>query len=89
METAQMRRYQAATAQIRADVADGKVPATVRTFAELHDYVDANEYGNGTGTVRELDAMQGMLDRWIRVGSLRLPDTDRWRAAFAATAPSN
>lgn len=31
--------------EIRADIASGRVPATVSGFAELHDYVDANEYG--------------------------------------------
>jgi hypothetical protein len=31
--------------EIRADVADGTVPATVASFSELHDYVDANCYG--------------------------------------------
>lgn len=31
--------------QIRQDIASGVVPSGVRTFAELHDYVDANEYG--------------------------------------------
>ena len=31
--------------EILADVKLGKVPATVKAFSELHDYVDANEYG--------------------------------------------
>jgi glycosyltransferase involved in cell wall biosynthesis len=31
--------------QILEDIASGVVPATVSTFGELHDYVDANEYG--------------------------------------------
>ena len=31
--------------EIIADIASGRVPATVKTFSELHDYVDANEYG--------------------------------------------
>lgn len=31
--------------EILADMNDGKVPRTVKSFAELHDYVDANEYG--------------------------------------------
>ena len=31
--------------EIAADVAAGTVPADVATFAALHDYVDANEYG--------------------------------------------
>lgn len=33
-------------AQILQDVAAGRVPPTVRSFAELHDYVDANFYGH-------------------------------------------
>jgi hypothetical protein len=32
--------------QILRDVRFGRVPPTVRSFAELHDYVDANGYGN-------------------------------------------
>ncbi len=36
--------------EIRRDIARGTVPATVRTFAELHDYVDANEYGGACET---------------------------------------
>jgi hypothetical protein len=31
--------------EILEDVKSGQVPATVKTFTELHDYVDANEYG--------------------------------------------
>jgi hypothetical protein len=31
-------------AQIAQDQRNGAIPMTVRTFAELHDYVDANEY---------------------------------------------
>lgn len=33
-----------AMTMIDADIASGQVPATVRSFSELHDYVDANEY---------------------------------------------
>jgi hypothetical protein len=32
-------------AEILADIAAGTVPATVASFSELHDYVDANTYG--------------------------------------------
>ena len=32
-------------ADIRADIADGLVPADVSSFSELHDHVDANMYG--------------------------------------------
>lgn len=31
--------------EIRDDVRLGRVPDNVKSFAELHDYVDANEYG--------------------------------------------
>lgn len=31
--------------EIRADVRLGYVPESVSCFSELHDYVDANEYG--------------------------------------------
>ena len=32
-------------AEILEDMAHGPVPVTVANFSELHDYVDANEYG--------------------------------------------
>ena len=32
-------------AEILEDIAAGVVPGTVSSFSELHDYVDANEYG--------------------------------------------
>lgn len=31
--------------EIRHDVKAGVVPASVRSFSRLHDYVDANDYG--------------------------------------------
>jgi hypothetical protein len=34
--------------EIREDVEAGKVPSDVDSFAQLHDYVDANEYGGLT-----------------------------------------
>jgi hypothetical protein len=37
--------YFRAKSEIHADVRNGIVPKTVASFAELHDYVDANEYG--------------------------------------------
>lgn len=35
----------AVKAEIRRDISDGTVPSSVRSFEELHDYVDANMYG--------------------------------------------
>jgi hypothetical protein len=32
-------------AEILEDIASGIVPSTVTSFSDLHDYVDANEYG--------------------------------------------
>ena len=34
-------------AEIDADIQAGLVPATVASFSELHDYVDANDYALG------------------------------------------
>lgn len=31
--------------EVRQSIRIGQVPATVASFSELHDYVDANEYG--------------------------------------------
>lgn len=67
--------------EILADIRQGLVPATVATFAELHDYVDANEYGDLTGwlfsdeeegwtdaDVADMNAVQNTLDTWIKAG---------------------
>jgi len=32
-------------AEVIEDALDGTIPSTVRDFSELHDFVDANEYG--------------------------------------------
>ncbi len=69
--------------EINADIAAGRVPATVKTFSKLHDYVDANEYGGAC----EQDAdcafhsfadsdeatafwnrVQNEVDRWLKAG---------------------
>lgn len=42
--------------EILADIAAGIVPATVRIFSELHDYVDANCYGGTEALLEQLDA---------------------------------
>lgn len=31
--------------EVRRDIQDGLIAVSVRSFSELHDYVDANEYG--------------------------------------------
>jgi len=61
--------------EIEEDMRAGVVPRTVRSFAELHDYVDANAYGGLTGAYAEMSssdlvhfasAVQDELDAWLR-----------------------
>jgi hypothetical protein len=57
--------------EIRADMKDGTVPATVRSFSELHDYVDANEYGvdfDAPLDIEAINAAQTAVDKWIQEG---------------------
>jgi len=67
--------------EIREDVASGRVPAEVASFSELHDYVDANEYGGicDEALVSALsdeqfsaigNVVQDALDAWIKGGGL-------------------
>jgi hypothetical protein len=70
-----------AKTEIRADVANGHVPRTVASFSELHDYVDANEYGGlcnerSDWTNEQGNDVQTRLDEWIKSGVLRI-DLDR------------
>jgi hypothetical protein len=62
--------------EIRADITSGRVPASVASFAELHDYVDANGYG-GAFEVEWNDSdefnafwngVQSAIDAWIKAG---------------------
>lgn len=78
------RSIEQAKREILADIASGRVPADVVTFASLHDYVDANEYGGGCDWFydhfREDDANDGdrlwyhanlvmdAVDSWLRAG---------------------
>lgn len=62
-------------AAIRRDVEAGRVPPTASSFAQLHDYVDANGYGgaflNGAHPVEDTDfwnRVQDELDKWIKSG---------------------
>lgn len=71
--------------EILSDVADGVVPATAKSFAELHDYVDANEYGGafefdfgGEGGEDKVqadcdfwNAVHDACDKWIKDGGLK------------------
>ena len=60
-----------AKSEILADVAAGIVPASVASFSELHQHVDANEYGGAFeydfGGAGGDDAVQADCDFWNKV----------------------
>lgn len=62
-------------AEIDADIARGQVAADVGSFAELHDYVDANEY--------LLQAVPDMDDyaEWIAAHNATADEVNRRLAA--------
>ena len=61
-------KVEQAKREITVDVLRGIVPAGVESFSELHDYVDANEYGDVT--VVTGPAVQDELDAWIKAGGV-------------------
>jgi len=67
-----------AKGEILSDVAKGKVPSTVESFGELHDYVDANEYGGlcdpdlyADEDTEFAQAVQEAVHGWITAGSIK------------------
>lgn len=63
---------------IREDVAAGIVPATVGTFTDLHDYVDANSYllcvpdrPGGTFDLDTINAVTAAVDEALFAGAAR------------------
>jgi len=75
-----------AMSEIEWDVAESKVPSSVRSFEELQDYVDANEYGARYSTWPEdlefdehayicfVHGLENALDAWLQAGR-----PDYWR----------
>jgi hypothetical protein len=76
-------RVERAKNEIKADVAADRIPASeVRGFSDLHDYVDANEYGGlcddmPVDSETKLEAfmamaemVQGEVDEWILSGEM-------------------
>jgi hypothetical protein len=66
--------------EILQDMASGRVPRSVRSFATLHDFVDANEYGgmtdprytrglHGPVLIDMVNRVQNKLDAWLRTGA--------------------
>jgi hypothetical protein len=61
--------------EILEDIAAGRVSADVASFSELHDYVDANEYGGlcdddayGDFDLDFAVAVQDAVDAWLKTG---------------------
>ena len=64
--------------EIREDMGSGVVPPSVAAFGDLHDYVDANEYGgfcedgvcdrfpSHDAFIGFVDAAQGEVDAWLK-----------------------
>ena len=68
MDRAQM--FEMVKATIVEDIEKKVVPTTVQTFADLHDYGDANEYflaadGSMLGTLDDYNAIQPLVDAWL------------------------
>ena len=69
--------------EIQQDADKGLFPKTVKSFSDLHDYIDANEYlirvHEATGKKRMIDNLNlfnritAEVDKWLDQGSL-LPD---------------
>lgn len=64
-------------ALIIADIADGRVPATVSTFADLHEHCDANAYAAHAGVpmppgdLRYVNAVESAVSELLRHGAHR------------------
>lgn len=68
--------------EIVRDVADGTVPAEVRSFSQLHDHVDANTYGgmcddgfadlfaSPDAWTEHCNAASAIVDAWIAEGGI-------------------
>lgn len=72
-EPEKIKAIERAKEEIISDVLEGKVPLECHSFSELHDYVDANEYGGACeeGAHEPTDcvfwnSVQGAIDKWIK-----------------------
>jgi predicted aconitase len=55
--------------EIVVDVQRGDVPDTVKSFSELHNYVDANAYGCFWASDKELDSIAVMINGYDADGN--------------------
>ena len=61
--------------EILSDARNRFVSANVTTFSELHDFVDANEYGglcaeDSVWSIEDASAVQDALNEWLQAGGL-------------------
>lgn len=59
--------------EILVDIEQGYVPSTVKSFSELHDYVDANCYGglcddDNILDIEEMNTVQTIVSGWLMGG---------------------
>lgn len=87
LDDAQLAVIQQIQHDIGWDINEGKVPEDVRTFAQLHDHVDANEYGGACELVERigLDAAisifnvaQAAVDEWLASGRRERKDAEQY-----------
>lgn len=63
--------------QILDDISKGLVPASIKSFSELHNYVDANEYGDLVD-LYESGGHFASYDRWIDYCNEAQSQLDTW-----------
>jgi hypothetical protein len=71
--------------EILSDVQDGTLPALVQCFSDLHDFVDAYEYGGADKTAFGKE-VQKQLDAWMKTGVLGRSVSEPSRAIRAQRA---
>ena len=85
-------------AEILSDIDAGTVPASVTSFSELHDYVDANMYADELLSAREesgepyldfINAVTDEVDAWLQAGRpSAAPPRQVCRVCLASCVPA-
>lgn len=58
---------------VNADIKNGVIPTTVKSFSELHDYVDANEY-----VILAYDGKISFSQKWFKEANKLMDEVDLW-----------
>lgn len=73
MKTELKKRFKRGKKEIQLDILDGTLPKDVKSFSQLHEYVDANKYGGFFDPDYKLtysytfeNDVQTLLDHWIK-----------------------